>query len=56
MRKSKWPGALQSDRAGNIIPSGTISHSDDSQRLQHPYVEIWRVDRWLRVERVEVRR
>jgi hypothetical protein len=54
MDEAKRPGAPASDRAGEIVLGGTLSHTMPHHSSQR-YVKAWRVDRWLGVERLEAR-
>ena len=61
MHETTQPGAhvQVSDRAGNFVLGGTISHTTSehgSQSSRTPPVRVvgWRVSRWLSVEQVEV--
>ena len=60
MTKTDQPGALASDRAGKFVLGGTVPLTTALPNLQrHRFQPIliisWRVNRWLGVERVEVR-
>jgi hypothetical protein len=60
MHKTNQPGALASDRAGEFVLGGTVPHTtaipnQQRHRFAPPRVVSWRVNRWLGVERVEVR-
>lgn len=59
MTAKNWPGAHHSDRAGEFVLAGTLTHTTgtpDLQRRTDPPCRIigWRVTRTLNVEAVEV--
>ena len=57
MHHTKQPGArFPSDRAGDFVLGGTLPHTTPHHEPLRRYVEAWRVNRWLGVDRVEVRR
>ncbi len=56
MFKIQQPGALASDRAGELILGGMSLHTAKQDAIQLPRIVSWRVTRWLAVEAVEVRR
>lgn len=53
MIQTEWPGALESDRAGETVLGGTLPHIISiakSQRASDPTrIRFYRIDRWLTV-------